>query len=279
MSEELDRERQLRERTDDGETIDREKYTQRSRRSFLAFGALGVAGVAGFQYVRNRPGDGNIPDTLRDVLGFNEDVWGLVERDGASARSFSADEVEDLRINGRHGLVDSDGEFIEIPDDEAEAWEIRLTGTDGAGLDPIPLAAIRSEFEVHDMVWEHKCIEGWSNIVQWTGVRFADVIDRFAPDQVDADWAVLRTPTERTPTVDREYSSAVENYTLRHDQTLLAWALNGEPLTAGHGAPIRLVTPFKYGIKQIKRIGSIEFTNGRPTDYWTDRGYDLHSGF
>jgi DMSO/TMAO reductase YedYZ molybdopterin-dependent catalytic subunit len=66
---------------------------------------------------------------------------------------------------------------------------------------------------------------------------------------------------------------------MRHHQTLLAWQLNAEPLTAGHGAPIRIVTPFKYGIKQLKRIASIEFTDDRPTDYWTERGYDLHAGF
>lgn len=127
------------------------------------------------------------------------------------------------------------------------------------------------------MVWEHKCIEGWSNIVHWTGVRFSDVLERYASGEVDAEWMVLRTPPSAD--VRRDYSSAIENYTMRHHQTLLAWQLNGEPLTAGHGAPIRIVTPFKYGIKQLKRIGSIEFTDDRPTDYWTERGYDLHAGF
>jgi len=129
-------------------------------------------------------------------------------------------------------------------------------------------------------VWEHKCIEGWSNIVHWTGVRFSDVMAQYAPSQSDAEWMVLRTPTmTEQGRVERVYSSAIENYTMRHPQTLLAWRLNGEDLTAGPGSPIRLVTPLKYGIKQLKRIGSIEFTNDRPTDYWTERGYDLHAGF
>ncbi len=115
--------------------------------------------------------------------------------------------------------------------------------------------------------------------MHWTGVLFSDVLARYAPDQSDAEWMVLRTPMGGTPRVRRDYSAAIENYTMRHPQTLLAWRLNDEDLTNGHGAPIRLVTPLKYGIKQLKRIGSIEFTNERPTDYWTERGYDLHAGF
>ena len=63
-----------------------------------------------------------------------------------------------------------------------------------------------------------------------------------------------------------------------HPQTLLCYELNGEPLTAQHGAPLRLVTPLKYGIKQIKRIGTLTFTDERPADFWAQRGYDWHAG-
>ena len=45
-----------------------------------------------------------------------------------------------------------------------------------------------------------------------------------------------------------------------------------------HGAPLRLATPVKYGIKNIKRIGTIRFTNTRPADYWAERGYDWYAG-
>lgn len=276
---EAEREAKLRGETDDGEIISESEYESRSRRAFLSFAGLGVLGFAGFKLLQgqNVPDDDNVPPLLRAGLRWNEGVWDKIERDGASARTFSIDDREELRINGTIGLEDTDGDLIDVPADEAENWEIALTGTDGSDLDPIPLASIKSDFEVHDMVWEHKCIEGWANIVQWTGVRFSDVLERYAPEQDDADWMVLRTPSGDE--VDGDYSSAIENYTMLHHQTLLAWQLNGEELTAGHGSPIRIVTPLKYGIKQLKRIGSIEFTNDRPTDYWTERGYDLDSGF
>ena len=64
---------------------------------------------------------------------------------------------------------------------------------------------------------------------------------------------------------------------MMHPQTLLCYELQGEPLEQLHGAPLRLVTPLKYGTKQIKRIGSIAFTNEQPADYWAERGYDWYA--
>ena len=56
------------------------------------------------------------------------------------------------------------------------------------------------------------------------------------------------------------------------------WKMDGQPLTPEHGAPLRLVIPVKYGIKSLKRIGTIRFTDARPADYWAERGYDWYSG-
>jgi DMSO/TMAO reductase YedYZ molybdopterin-dependent catalytic subunit len=284
---EAERERRLRELTDDGEIISADEYRRRSRRAFLSFGALGVAGYVGFnqlQSMGSREND-NIPAALRTGLEWNQAVWQTIERDGATARTFSQSRREDIRVNGWHGLratsgASAEADLIQVSAEEAAAWEISMTGVDGKALDSIPLASIKSDFEVHDMVWEHKCVEGWANIVHWTGVRVSDVLEQYAPDQLDAAWGVMRTPESTDGgQQEREYSAAIDRYTLRHSQSLFAWRLNGEDLDNGHGAPLRLATPMKYGIKQIKRIGSIEFTNDTPGDYWTDRGYDLHAGF
>lgn len=64
-----------------------------------------------------------------------------------------------------------------------------------------------------------------------------------------------------------------------HPQTLLAYEMNGQPLTNDHGAPLRLIIPVKYGIKNLKRIGKITFSDSRPKDYWAENGYDYDSGF
>jgi DMSO/TMAO reductase YedYZ molybdopterin-dependent catalytic subunit len=79
-------------------------------------------------------------------------------------------------------------------------------------------------------------------------------------------------------TPDHEYFVGWDIESILHPQTLLAYEMNGHPLTSEHGAPLRLVSTTKYGIKQLKRIGRIEFTDQRPRDYWAEFGYDWYSG-
>ena len=59
---------------------------------------------------------------------------------------------------------------------------------------------------------------------------------------------------------------------------MLALREGTEPLDQAHGAPLRLATPNKYGIKCLKRIGVIRYTNERPPDYWAERSYDWYAG-
>ena len=63
-----------------------------------------------------------------------------------------------------------------------------------------------------------------------------------------------------------------------HPQTLLCYEMGGRPLTLAHGAPLRLVTTVKYGVKSIKRIGRMTFTDERPRDFWSEQGYDWYTG-
>jgi len=63
-----------------------------------------------------------------------------------------------------------------------------------------------------------------------------------------------------------------------HPQTLLATEMQGAPLGLEHGAPVRLATPLKYGVKNLKRIGTVRFMTTRPQDFWAERGYDWFIG-
>lgn len=260
-----DREARFRAEVDGTPTISEEQYRKRSRRSFIGFAAAAAAAAVGFNTVQNRPQDLGIPDVLRGGLRSNEALWNLVGSDTRSSRTFDVAQREDIRVNGRIGLED---------DLDPASWRIRVIGVDSEEIDSVDLGSIRS-LPTRDMVTEHKCVEGWSNIVHWTGARFRDLAERYyASGAVPRDhrYVSLRTP-------DDEYYVGLDRSVTDHRQTLLAWGLNGEPLTAGHGAPLRLATPLVYGIKQLKRVGTIEFTNTRPADYWAERGYDWHARF
>ena len=128
--------------------------------------------------------------------------------------------------------------------------------------------------QYQELVLQFKCIEGWSQIVQWAGVRFADFMEMFPPASVDGKeprYVYMETP-------DGDYYVGYDLHALRHPQALLVTEMMGEPLTQFHGAPLRLYTPTKYGYKQIKRIGLIAYTNEKPDDYWTKLGYDWYAG-
>ncbi|MCA1567739.1 MAG: molybdopterin-dependent oxidoreductase [Acidobacteria bacterium] len=136
-----------------------------------------------------------------------------------------------------------------------------------------------------EMTTELKCIEGWSTIVNWAGARFADFAARYqpptreggrAPDVRERPEELVRYVGMETP--DGGYYVGMDMPSALHPQTLLCYEMNGQPLTPEHGAPLRLVTPVKYGIKHIKRIGRITFTDERPGDFWAERGYDWYSG-
>jgi DMSO/TMAO reductase YedYZ molybdopterin-dependent catalytic subunit len=118
----------------------------------------------------------------------------------------------------------------------------------------------------------------------WVGVRLADVIAKYPPptrdgsrpDVVDHPEKLIRYVSIETP--DRGYYIGLDMQSALHPQTLLAYAMNAAPLTWQHGAPLRLAIPVKYGIKNIKRIGTIRYTDVKPADYWAERGYDWYAG-
>jgi hypothetical protein len=127
----------------------------------------------------------------------------------------------------------------------------------------------------HELVTEFKCVEGWSQIAQWAGVRMADFIDAFPPAP-NPDGSLPRYVYMETPGGD--YYVGYDLAACRHPQTLLVTEMAGKPLTQLHGAPLRLHAPIKYGYKQIKRIGLIAYTDHKPDDYWTKLGYDWYAG-
>lgn len=127
----------------------------------------------------------------------------------------------------------------------------------------------------YDLVTQFKCIEGWSQIVHWGGVRFADLIAAYPPAK-NPDGTLPRYVYMETPNGD--YYVGYGLNVCMHPQTLLATEMSGKPLTQYHGAPLRLHTPAKYGYKQIKRIGLIAYTDRHPDDYWTKLGYDWYAG-
>ena len=238
------------------------RMKQMSRRSFL-WGALAVgATVGGVKWIGSRRTEAGAVWPLRRGLQTNEAFWRDVSNFQKPAPTFARSQAREIRANGSAGL--SDG-F------DPAKWQLNIEGLDGAP-DSVSLAQIKALPAV-EMTTELKCIEGWATVVHWGGARLSDLVRQYVQDAATLpEYVGLMTP-------DGGYYVGLERMAALHPQTLLCYAMNGQPLTLEHGAPLRLVTPIKYGIKNLKRIGTLSFTNLRPADYWAERGYDYYAGF
>jgi DMSO/TMAO reductase YedYZ molybdopterin-dependent catalytic subunit len=254
----------------DEETAKREMFS-RSRRTFLVGGAAALIGVFGWRWM---PDETKV-SLLRRTFEFNERVSQLFYRPSRLAPEFSPDRISPRRVNGMAGMETA---F------DPGAWTLSVGGLYGREGDiTLTLDDIKALPRV-EMITELKCIEGWSAIVQWAGARFSDFAARYLPGTIDgsapdiASYPEKLVPYVSLATPDNGYFVGWDMPSILHPQTLLAYEMNGEPLLPEHGAPLRLASPTKYGIKLIKRIGRIEFTADRPRDYWAESGYDWYSG-
>ena len=251
----------------------------RSRRAFLGLGLAGLAGLAGWRYLLHSPDDDGIPRDLRKVLDFNGQLTKDYFRHTRLAPEFARSRARKLRLNGDVGLGQ---------DFDPATWKLTVQGYAPAGTparhQEFTLAQLKA-LPRTEMTTELKCIEGWSVIVHWAGVRLSDFLAQYPlATRSGQPIADLRQPPADAAqfvglvTPDENYYVGLEMYAALHPQTLLAYELNGQPLTLAHGAPLRLVTPLKYGVKHLKRIGTIAFTDQRPADYWAELGYDWSGG-
>jgi DMSO/TMAO reductase YedYZ molybdopterin-dependent catalytic subunit len=252
---------------EDPQAARRELY-RLSRRSFVTGAIAGAAALGGWKWLVSRPEASGLPWPLRWALEANDEVASRVFAPARLAPTFRRAQARMPKVNGDIGL--------ETPIDLV-AWRLALADSergDGAPL-AISLAEIRALPRV-EMTTQLMCIEGWSEVVHWGGVRLADFVARFAPAWADPRQAPGQYVSLATP--DKAYYVGLDLASALHPQTLLCDSMDGEPLSDAHGAPLRLVIPVKYGIKNIKRIGFIGLHRDKPADYWADDGYDWFAG-
>ena len=233
------------------------EMSTRSRRGFLVGGMAGLLGIFGWRWMPDETKNA----LLRRTFEFNESVSQVFYSPKRLAPEFPPSRITAARYNGAMGLES------EIT---TSAWRLNVTGIGGGSAFTIDQIRAMPRTE---MITEFKCIEGWSTIVHWAGVRFSDLVAACcsnSPSELP-QYVSMKTP-------DEKYYVGWDIEAILHPQTLLAYEMNGAELTNEHGAPLRLASPTKYGIKQIKRIGSVEFTNERPRDYWAENGYDWYAG-
>ena len=240
-----------------------EKYIRNRTLLSVFFLLIFISGVAfAWNRLQHGPKDHSALRPLRKGLDMNEWIFSTFFSNKHLARAYSrAMAAPRVRVNGDAGLKNSS---------DTAGWKLHLVRMPGDTL-LISLGDIRS-LPKTEIIFDFKCIEGWSQVTHWGGVRFSDFVNRYGlTKQSKMNYAGLVTP-------DGQYYVGIDMASMMHPQTLLCYEMNGKPLPLNQGYPLRLIIPVKYGVKHLKRIGTLSFDANRPKDYWYEEGYDYYCG-
>lgn len=126
---------------------------------------------------------------------------------------------------------------------------------------------------------EHHCVEGWSAIASWHGVRISDIAERAGAD--DCAYVEFRSFDRGADQVTGEltdYWSSWDRDSAMHPQSMLAYGMNDQPLSPAHGAPVRLYGAVKLGYKNVKWLTEVNFLDEQTGGYWEHAGYEWFAG-
>jgi DMSO/TMAO reductase YedYZ molybdopterin-dependent catalytic subunit len=155
----------------------------------------------------------------------------------------------------------------EAPDVDEERYRLIIDGR-VANKQPWTLealAALPQETQITRLV----CVEGWSAIGKWTGVRLKSFLERIGAD-LNAKYVHF--------VCAEGYSSSIDMPTALHAQTQMTLAFDGETLPTRLGFPLRIRIPTKLGFKNPKHVIGLTVLNNYTGGYWEDQGYNWFSG-
>lgn len=260
--------------------VDSQVLRRRTRRDLLLFGAGAVAGLAGArsllpQETLARLGMGRSMNSplkewlLNGALRVDDDVAETLYSPRRTVPTYTRSQITPLK-NNYNGATPDPGY---IP-----GWHLTLDGLASGVRVALDIRSLMTHFSIHEQITRLVCVEGWSAVAWWAGLRFDDLLRAYPPAS-QAKWVRVESSVNLDSSGNPDpYYVSVDLATARHPQTLLATHLSGRPLTVEHGAPLRLLVPVKLGLKNVKAITKLTYVAQEPRDYWAERGYSYYDG-
>lgn len=223
-----------------------------SRRKLIFAGlAAGASGVTAASRLASR--HGLIPPDHGGLFGVGETLTYASQRILMSYRS-TAREFDRSLISKAplvNGVVPQNATYERLLAGEFADWRLSVDGL-VARPSSFSLAELK-RYPARSQITELACEEGWSYIAQWTGVPLSYVLDRVGV-LPNARYAVYFS-------LDTGWWDSIDLPEAQHPQTLLAFGMNGENLSEGFGAPLRLRVPKQLGYKSVKHLSRITMTD------------------
>ena len=252
-----------------------------SRRGLIAAGAATLGGLllSGCNRLATAPTALKI---LGSAEGLTKGSQRLILAGQPLAREFAAADISpNFKVNGSSS-ADSD-EYAAMLANGFSDWKLTVDGLVQHPL-AITLAQLKA-LPARTQITRHDCVEGWSAIAKWTGPQLGPILAK-AGLLPNARYVVFHCADDLEPSLDGtgRYYESIDLFDAFHTQTILAHTMNGQPLSVGHGAPIRLRVERQLGYKQAKYVMRIEVTDrldkisGGKGGFWEDRGYEWYAG-
>ncbi len=238
-------------------------FKRKTRIAFSVFFAMFIIGGISFYFLFNQPKSAdNVQPALRSVMQANEQLFSRMFSVNRQVKLYKKPEaVPKVRVNGDVGMG---------ADFNQATWKLKVARRPGDTL-VLTIDDIKA-LPKREVIFDFKCVEGWDQVTHWGGVRVGDFLMKYnLTAQTAMKYMGMVTP-------DGTYYVGIDMPSMLQPQTILCYEMNGQPLPKIQGAPLRLIIPVKYGIKHLKRIGTIFFSNTKPRDYWAELGYDYYAG-
>ena len=152
-------------------------------------------------------------------------------------------------------------------------WTIKIDGMVEAPLE-IGVDDLIRQMTLEERLYRLRCVEAWSMAVPWTGFPLARLV-ALAKPLSSATYVHMQTfldtsvaPGQRQTWYPWPYTEGLTMAEATNELAFIATGIYGKPMPKQHGAPLRLVVPWKYGFKSVKSINRITFTDKRPKTFW-----------
>jgi methionine sulfoxide reductase catalytic subunit len=220
-----------------------------NRRKFLAVAGVAAAGVVGSGRLASAFASSqqeDKPNTYEEITGYN------------NYYEFGTDK-EDPAANAKN--------FRTKP------WTVKVDGLVKKPAD-YQFEDLVKPYKLEDRVYRFRCVEAWSMVIPWQGIPLAEMIKRFEPlpsakfVQFTTVLAPDQMPGQKLGILPWPYVEGLRMDEAMHPLTLMVTGLYGKTLPNQNGAPLRLITPWKYGFKGAKSIVRISFVDKQPRNTW-----------
>ena len=244
------------------------------RRGFIATGAAGLL-LGGCDRLNNSQ---PFRAVLRSAEKLTMASQRLISPREALAREYrEADMSPIFRSNGT--AMPGTSEYAQHVAEQFANWRLAVDGLVARPLS-IPLKTLRS-IPHQVQITRHDCVEGWSAIGKWHGLRLSRILDQ-AGLSSRAKYIVFHCADRFG---DKPYYESIDLVDAFHPQTIIAWGMNGHLLPIPNGAPLRLRVERQLGYKQAKYIQRIQAVDSLASvyagkgGYWEDNAdYEWYAG-